>query len=304
VAAGGTVNGITFPSETKITELGSVHTVTAGALTVPAGAVLVIPWTGTGINAKTLTFAAGSTLTYEGLVNIVPGGKLILATATGSSVAKLAGTGKITAGFTTISGAWDAVGTAAGDVTIESVLTAQVGVGAKITADGTGATGLKANAGAIITQNAGETNNLTIGAATEIDLGGTDAEVGVILLKNDTALAPITTNGKLTFTDNTSTIKTGNTVGAATTAAVLDAATVVSGTTAYTSIAILNLTGDGTNAKAKTTATPSSAVLAPEGKLVSLEGATAGNITGGGATMSAPDGRISALTKTEADITG
>jgi hypothetical protein len=238
------------------------------------------------------------------VVTIVPGGTLILATGTGSSVAKIAGTGKITAGFTTISGAWDAVGGNVGTVTFLSAAT-----GATITADGTGATGLKAGAGAIITQNAGEaTNNLIIGAATDIDLGGTDAEVGVILLKNDTSegKSDATKNAKLTLSvAATSTIKTGNAIGAKGAAMPLATAgvSVVSGS-AFEKFGITNLAGDGTKAKVTSTVATTEASAGPAGKLAGLlSGDADGTVTGGGALTTSPDGRISALTVTEADTT-
>jgi hypothetical protein len=61
-------------------------------------------------------------------------------------------------------------------------------------------------------------------------------------------------------------------------------------------IGVDNLVGDGTNCKAVTNAVPSGATAAPAGKLVSLEGDTAGSATGG----TANDGVISSLTVTNA----
>jgi hypothetical protein len=160
VAAGGSINGITFPVATPIDELGTIDTVTIGDYTVPVDKNFTIP------GDKTLTIAAGKILTYNGPVAIVEDGNLVLATDTGSSVAKIAGAGTISAGATVISGNWEAVGTGPGTLTIATVST-----GTTITGE-TGATGLKASAaGAGITQKAIASNNLSIVTAT-IDLNG------------------------------------------------------------------------------------------------------------------------------------
>jgi hypothetical protein len=164
VAADGIINGITFPASTPIARIGA-NTVTIEDYTVTVDKSFIIP------AARTLTIAAGKTLTYHGPITIAPTGNLVLATDTGNSAAKIAGTGSITAGATAIKGDWEAVGTAAGTLTIAS---GAAGIGAAITADGTGATGLKASAaGAGITQLAGTAaNSLTIAVATTIDLNG------------------------------------------------------------------------------------------------------------------------------------
>jgi hypothetical protein len=163
VAADGSINGITFPSQTLIPKLDGVNGVVIDDYTVPGGLTLTIP------AAKTLTVAAGETLTYNGPVAIEPTGKLVL--TTGATATKIAGIGIIKAGATTITGDWETTGAADGTLTILSTEVSSEAVGATITAL-TGATGLKASAAnAGITQAAGVTgNSLTIAADTKIEL--------------------------------------------------------------------------------------------------------------------------------------
>ncbi|MFP3090970.1 hypothetical protein LQZ21_11665 [Treponema sp. TIM-1] len=171
VAPGGSINGINFPEQVIVTALGDVNSVTIDDFTVPEDQGLIIP------ALKTLVIGAGKTLTYDGQVTIAATGNLVLATGT-ASVGKILGTGSITAGVTTINGAWEAVGADGGKVTILSAAT-----GATIAATAP-ATGLKASAaGAKITQGALASNNLVIAADTTIDLAGTDAAaVGKLIL--------------------------------------------------------------------------------------------------------------------------
>jgi hypothetical protein len=297
-AAGALVNGINFTAETTtITALApSAAGVTTEDFVVPDDKTLTIP------ESTTLTIASGSTLTYNGLVTIEATGVLKLATAA-TAGARIAGIGTITAGATTITGSWEAVGIA--DTGALSITGADTG--ATIAGIETKTSGLKASAaGATITQNAGESNNLVIEANTTIDLDGTETEVGVIILKNDTAQAAPTNNGKLTLSgdDETCKIKTANVAGAGTSGGAIglaQAGVTTAVSDAFTAIGILNLAGNAnTPAKVKSTAVAASGTAGPAGKLVSLEGNTNGDITGGGSATDSPDGRISATTVTEA----
>jgi hypothetical protein len=186
------INGIAFTGvRTNISAL-ATDAVTTGDFEVPENKTLTIP------AATTLTIAAGSALTYDGPVTITATGNLVLATASTTSVASIAGTGTISAGVTTIRGSWAAVGetTEAGTVTIQSAA-----IGATITADGTEATGLKASAaGAIITQSAGASNTLSIGADTTIDL----SEFGSLVLRGAAS-----NSGTAKLTADTAIIKGG-----------------------------------------------------------------------------------------------
>jgi hypothetical protein len=195
VAAGGSINGITFPGVVVVTVLSNVNSVTIDDFTLPEDQGFVIPAT------KSLVIGAGKTFTYDGQVTIGASGNLVLATDTGS-VAKIAGKGSITTGVaatgtTTIKGAWEAAGTGTGSLTILGAAT-----GATITATAS-ATGLKAStAGAAITQAAGTGNSLSIGTSTAITLGGTNTvPLGTIILKsaaaNPAKLAFIATSSKV-----------------------------------------------------------------------------------------------------------
>ncbi|MDR0589112.1 MAG: hypothetical protein LBG25_01055, partial [Spirochaetaceae bacterium] len=206
VAAGGTVNGITFPAPVKVAAVAAGSATIEGItieedqlLTIPASATLVIAAGAPGTGET----PAENLFVYEGQVVIEATGKLVLATASTANVGRIKGTGTITAGTTTITGAWEAVAATsdAGTLTILGAAT-----GATITADGTNATGLKAGAaGAAITQAVGASNNLSIGANTVINLDGTDAAaVGKLVLTGDG-----TNPGKLTLTD-TSTVQCGS----------------------------------------------------------------------------------------------
>jgi hypothetical protein len=150
---------------------------------------------GSGITGLNITVPAGKKITNAGTITLSPGVSLVLATTSAISVAGIGGAGKIVAGKTTITGAWDAVTAteAAGTLTITSATT-----GATITADGTAATGLKAGAsGGTITQADGSGNALAIGEDTEIALGGDGTALGKIVLKG-AASNP----GELTFTNS------------------------------------------------------------------------------------------------------
>jgi hypothetical protein len=182
VAAKGSINGISFPAQVVVTAL-AANSVTIDDFTVPEDLGLTIPGSTPG-PAKTLVIGAGKTFTYDGQVNIAAGGSLVLETTSTTSVGKIAGTGSIIAGLTTIKGAWEAVAETADPGTLTIGSTAN---GATITADGAEATGLKASAaGATITQAGGTSGNtISIGAATKLTLGGTTtAPLGAILLKS------------------------------------------------------------------------------------------------------------------------
>jgi hypothetical protein len=260
-------------------------------------------------STKKLTIAAGKTLSNSGTVSLIDAGSLVLTSgATGSDDgAKMTGSGTVSAGETEIvggAGGWEAkhAGSSGGTVIIKAGAT---GDSTTPTATITGGAdvSLTAGAGATITQNAGTNNNLTIAVNTTIALGGSGGtELGKIVLKNDTSAEAETNNGKLTLTDGTSEITTGNIAGFATAVVLLDAwnGDSTAQDTAFTKLAIDNLKGDGTNAKAKTTASAPDSGTGAAGKLVSLEGDSAGTVTGGGATADAPDGVISAATDTKA----
>ncbi|MFP3091521.1 hypothetical protein LQZ21_14485 [Treponema sp. TIM-1] len=207
VAQGGSINGINFPGQVIVTAL-AADSVTIDDFTVPEDQGLNIP------AAKTLVIGAGKTLTYDGQVTIAATGNLVLATDSTTSVGKIAGAGSITAGATTITGAWEAVGDAP-DPGVLTILSAAAG--ATITATGD-AIGLKASAaGATITQALGSGNALTIGAATTITLGGTNTTpLGAILLKSGADPA------KLSFTNGTTSKVV---VGAGTTGAAITGVT-------------------------------------------------------------------------------
>jgi hypothetical protein len=200
IAEGGTINGIKLPSVTTVSAITSADSITIEDFTIAATQTFKIPGT-VSAPAKTLTIAAGKTFTYDGVVTIEAGGSLVLATATGS-VAKIAGTGKIDAGATTIIGGWEAVGTGDGTLTISSEAG---GIGAKITGAAL-ATGLKASAAsANITQRAGiENNALAIAVTTQLDLNGASITLMSAIAANNPAslsLAAATTAVIITGTD-------------------------------------------------------------------------------------------------------
>jgi hypothetical protein len=217
--AGAVINTIPFTGESTKVKALAAATVTTEDFKVPATASLIIPAAGT------LIIGAGSTFTYDGQVTIAATGSLVLATAAQTNVAKIAGKGTITAGFTAITGSWNA--TANADPGTLTILSAAAG--ATITADGLAATGLEAGAaGATITQGVGSTNTLTIDEATIIGLGGDGVAVGSIILKG-AASDP----GKIVLTKtDTSIISTGATSAAIT---VTDTVTLTGATLTTTS---------------------------------------------------------------------
>jgi hypothetical protein len=180
-----------------------------GSFTLAANQNIVIP------ASQTVTLPAGKTLTNSGTITnngtitLGAGASLVLTGAAGTSGAALAGTGKVVAAKTEITGVWQAVGT--GTVTIvatdddASTITGAATVVLTAGADGT------------ITQNAGASNNLTIATGTTIDLkgtiSGTAAVVGAIKLSESTTASE---GGKLTLTDATSVIKVGDEADATT----------------------------------------------------------------------------------------
>jgi hypothetical protein len=182
--------------------LGTGAAASGATVTVSSDLTITANKTVSVFNGVTLTVSAGKTITNNGTITLGAGAKLALATASTTSVGKIAGTGVINAGKTVISGAWEAVGATetAGTLTITSAAT-----GATITADGTNATGLKAGAaGAAITQNAGTNNALTIATVTTINFGGTDTTTPVCKI----SLTKGTNTGKLTLSAATSVIYT------------------------------------------------------------------------------------------------
>jgi hypothetical protein len=240
VAEGGsfTAAAATFPVATSITINGNA---TFSAALVPLGDVTVGATGVLTMDSGSLTIAAAKTLTIAGIVNLGTA-SVKLTSGEGVGGAKITGTGKLTVGKTEITGAWQAVGTHASDVTIAAtsptVTTITAAAGEVFTA-GTGAK---------ITQLAVENNNLSIGAATVINLGGT----GEIELISGAKPA------KLTFTA-TSIIK----VGAGTGGSAIDGLTDL----AIGGEALIN-----TDLKAADYQNAA-------GKLVQLGGTTAGNFT-------------------------
>ncbi|MDR3355983.1 MAG: hypothetical protein LBO04_02220 [Spirochaetaceae bacterium] len=154
----------------------------ADSITLAANQNIAITPPGNG--SIKITVPAGKKIINAGTITLSPGVSLVLATTSATSVAGIGGAGKIVAGATEITGAWDAVTAteAAGTLTIASAA-----AGATITAEDA-ATGLKAvSAGAVITQKAGYTIDLTIAESTEVVLGGTDsAKAGEIVLTGGT----------------------------------------------------------------------------------------------------------------------
>ena len=264
VATAGTAKYI-IESSLKYAELESTA-ITDADLEIPVNTVRVFtgaaaPSGGVTVNgalnvSTSLTIAAGKALDIaaDGVVALTGTGSLVLATDSPTSVGKITGAGTLTAGATTITGAWEATasGSSPGTLTIASASA----VTATITADGTNATGLKASAaGATITQLAGTTNNaLTIGEKTEINLAGTGTtKAGEITLVSGA------NPGKLTFAAATSKVLVGAGTGGS---------------------AISGLTGLAIGGKAIV----NSGLAADDfkndsGKLVLLGGTTAGNFT-------------------------
>jgi hypothetical protein len=147
------------------------------------------------LTSGTLTVATGAELALTTALTVSPSASLVLSGAAGTAGAKISGAGGVKAGATTITGAWEAVGTGDGTLTIASAAT-----GATITA-ASSATGLKASAaGATITQATGASNNLTIAANTTIALGGAFAAQGgeIVLTGDDTNPAVLTLIGTIT----------------------------------------------------------------------------------------------------------
>jgi hypothetical protein len=180
-------------------ELAATATTTAGS-TAGAGKIIAGPteitgvWTATGTGTIAITPAAtGATIATGTTATLVAGVGTItqktkaagsLLTITGNGIDLGASTGKlslvpsntpadsgstsgtITAGATTITGAWKPVGTG-GDIAITS---GADGIGAIINA--TTATGLEAVSGGTITQAAVLNNTLKVEASTTLDLTG------------------------------------------------------------------------------------------------------------------------------------
>jgi hypothetical protein len=242
------------------------------------------------LKEQSLTLEAGTTLDIGVVANT------LVLTGDAAGGAKLLGTGKVTAGAAEIVGGpgWQAFG-GAGTITIAYASA----VTSSITASVAGTVFKALGSGATITQKAGADNNLSIGVATVIELGGNEkAAGGVIILKNS-AETDVTKSGKLTLGDAATKITTGNTSTAQGTAVVVagDYKTAASGTT-ISAIGLPQLKGDGTNAKAIANITAVDSKV-PSGNLISLEGGT-GTITGGDATANGADGSISSLTMTVA----
>jgi hypothetical protein len=226
------------------------------------------------------------------VIALVANSSLVLnATNDAGEGAKFTGAGKVTAGPTEIvggSGGWSAVHASAANGTVTIAGGAN---GATITG-GENVT-FTAGANAVITQLAEASNNLTIAADTTINLGGSNAKVGEIVLTGGDA------PGQLTLTASSSKIITGNTVTSYNTAKPL--ATTGTDSTAtdtdFDTIGVANVKGDGAQAQAKTSAGTPADDTASAGLLVELSGGTNGTVTGGD---TGDDGLISGQTATAA----
>jgi hypothetical protein len=289
VAVGGATNKVTFDKAhiTGDNSVGVILTGSAGTAEFAANDILVLAATGT------------------------------IATA---------GSGTATFGATEFSsetdGTWTASGTGSGTgsgdpVNGVKITSAAADAGAIIAVGSTTATGWDAailtatGTDPVITQAAETGNNLSIGAGVTIALGGAAAKVGAIVLKNSSASDALA-NGKLTLTDDTSKITTGNaaaTEQAAGAPLADDSTTEVTNATTYAQVGVLLLTGDGTNAKIAASNNPESdGQTSNAGKIAALFGTSsnAGTITGGDGTSDTTgtsDGVISGATVTVADNT-
>jgi hypothetical protein len=143
--------------------------------------------------AGDVTAAAGKDITAtkqitnNGTFTLGADGSLLLKSAADGD-AKLTGTGKLVAASTEIEGVW--AGSVAGSLTI----TAKAGGTESIIAGSESV--FKAGEGGVITQKAGEGNNLTIAGSTTVALGATPegAALGKIILTGDEA-----NGGKITL---------------------------------------------------------------------------------------------------------
>ena len=177
----------------------------ANDITLTTGQTLFVP-----AGATKIVVSAGKKITNAGTITLGDGVSLVLATpAATTGGAQIEGAGSLIAGATTITGTWEAVGKTDNASSV-AITSGASGVGATIAVADTNAIGLKAGAaGATITQAAGTSNVLTIAVDTTIDLGGTAAAVGAIVLIGDG-----TNPGEIKLVDAaTSIVKTGNTVG-------------------------------------------------------------------------------------------
>jgi hypothetical protein len=169
------------------------------AITVNGYAVLK------GTGAPELHLATSTALTNSGVLTLLDTGKLVMENNGSTTQSSLAGTGKIVAGKTEISGAWTTTGSSGDGTLIIAALTVDT---ASITASGsTACTGLSAvDTTAQITQRSGTGNDLAIAADTTISLGGTAGTAkGTITLEKHA-----TDGGKITMAnDTTSVITTG-----------------------------------------------------------------------------------------------
>jgi hypothetical protein len=227
----GEIAGTAFASEVTLTGNTSAGFKLGSAFPVPAGGKLTL---------------AGSTALNLGTYDITAtNGSLVLTGgATGSTAAKITGTGKVKAGKTDIvggTGGWEAIGTAGdGNIITIAALTADT---ALITAAGTNKPVLTAGAGASITQNKGASNNLTIAADTKINLAGdisSVAIVGTISLKESFTADE---GSKITLTAATSIIQVDSsteTAGTAITAAAGDFVLIAAAATTKITASALN----------------------------------------------------------------
>ena len=278
------LGGSTYANASGNTVTLAQSTTVDGNLTVPGGVELE-----TGSYA--LTVDAGVTLTVKGTVTITqPSGSLVLTGAASTGGAKISGAGEIVAAQTKITGEWQAVDTGSDKITIAATSADASSITAGSTAVFT------AGPGGTITQKEGANNNLTIAANTTIALGGSTAKVGEIVLTGDNS-----NPGKLTLTNDTSIISTGNSAGSAAAAPLsTDGTTTVSDASGYTSIGVVDLVGDGANAKVVPTNAPADASTSAAGNIAKLLGTSGSSGTiSGGATGS--DGSISGATATAAD---
>jgi hypothetical protein len=162
-------------------------------VTVPAGKILNV--------AADLTLDAGAELVATGTVNVAATGSLVLTAAASAGGAKISGAGGVNAGATTITGAWQAVGT--GTVTIEEN---------KITASATTAV-LTGGTGGVINVTADTltvVGTIDITTAGTVTLTGDATTAGSLLLKGGTIPGLLVVDSTKTTTVNLASLNTTN----------------------------------------------------------------------------------------------
>jgi hypothetical protein len=196
---------LTAVADTVITPTaGAILTATAAVTTSgsEAPAKLALGTQALELTSGTLTVATGAELALTTALTVKSGASLVLTGATGTTGAKIsgtAGTGGVKAGATTITGAWQAV-TATGGTAGPIAITATAAETATANIIGTVGNAFTAGTDGLITQAAEASNNLTIGANTEIALGGVfGTPVGKIVLTGAASNpAVLTLIGKIT----------------------------------------------------------------------------------------------------------